>query len=93
MRPRLSADDERDVFRALAHPIRRGMLLLLKDGERSASDLRIDEKMSPPSLSQHLRLLKRAGLVADRRDGRFRIYELRPDRLSDVRQFLNDLGI
>jgi len=89
MRPRLSTKEERDVFRALAHPMRRGLLLALSDGEKSASELRGGGgKMSPPSLSQHLGLLKRAGLVADRRSGRHRIYHLNRERLRPVRTFL-----
>jgi len=75
---------ENDVFHAIAHPARRKILRLLQASERSASDLAKPFGFSFPAVSQHLKLLKDARLVSERRDGRRRIYRLRPKPLEEV---------
>src|SRR6185312_13733659 len=69
---------QNDVFHAIAHPARRTILVMLKAGERPASELAEPFGMSFAAVSQHLKILKEADLVTERRDGRQRIYHLRP---------------
>ena len=65
-----------DVFRALADPTRRQMLLLLRKRDRSPNELRQAFQLSQPAISQHLRTLRMAGLVAQRRQGKGRVYRI-----------------
>ncbi len=65
-----------DVFRAVADPTRRGILDLLGSAERSATDLAAPFRMTRPAVSQHLRVLREAGLVRERRAGRQRLYRI-----------------
>lgn len=78
-----------DTFAALAHPARRHILDLLAEGERPVKALAQPFAMSRPAVSQHLRILLNAGLVAERRRGRERLYSLEPERLRDARDWLN----
>lgn len=80
----------RDPFHAIADPTRRAILDQLRDGELSAGDLGAHMRISQPSLSQHLRVLREAGLVAARRDGRRRLYRLEPAALRVVREWIVD---
>lgn len=73
-----------DVFQALAHPYRRRILELLEKGELPVSALAQDFKGSAPALSQQLTVLKKAGLVQERREGRQRLYRLDPGPLAEV---------
>jgi DNA-binding transcriptional ArsR family regulator len=72
------------VFLAIADPTRRRMLELLRGDERPATELARSFRISQPSVSQHLRVLREAGLVRTRRVGRQRIYRLRPRKLKLV---------
>jgi DNA-binding transcriptional ArsR family regulator len=81
---------ENDVFHAIAHPARRTILLLLKNGEKQASDLAEPFGISFSAISQHLRILKDADLVSERRDGRKRIYHLEPVPLKEVWSWVED---
>ena len=82
-----SADS--DVFAAISHPARRRMLDLLSEAEHSVGALAGHfHKMSRPAVSQHLRILLDARLVAERKIGRERRYSLRPGRLSPVRDWI-----
>lgn len=81
-----------DVFHAIAHPARRAMLLQLKHGERSAGDLAAPFDMTFAAVSQHLRLLEEADLVSVRRDGRFRMYTLKPKPLEEVASWLDEFA-
>ena len=72
------------AFRAIADPTRRALLDLLAEGERPVNDLVRRFRMTQPGLSQHLRVLRQAGLVAQRREGRERLYRIRPKRLKPV---------
>lgn len=76
-----------DVFRAIADPTRRGLLDLLRDSERSVSELTRPFRMSQPAISQHLRILRQAGLVRGRQAGRQRLYRLDPRPLRRVRDW------
>jgi DNA-binding transcriptional ArsR family regulator len=77
-----------DLLRALAHPARRAMLQLVWDAERSSSDLADTVGMSRPAASQHLKVLRDAGLVHVRVDGNQRLYRVDLERLSAVRSQL-----
>lgn len=80
---------DRDPFLAIAHPTRRRVLDLLRKGDRPPGELLEHITTSWPTLSHHLRILRNAGLVTERRAGRHRLYTLAPQRLSTVRQWLN----
>lgn len=73
-----------DVFAAVGDPTRRAMLDMLSRGELGAGELARPFRMSRPAISQHLRVLKQAGLVSSRRQGREQIYALCPEPLRDV---------
>ena len=79
---------EPDVFRAVADPTRRAVLDLLTEGELAVKDLQPAFPISQPALSQHLRVLREAGLVSERRAGRLRIYRLEAEPLAGLRGWL-----
>ena len=81
---------ENDVFHAIAHPARRKILVLLRDGERPAKELAAPFGVSFPAISQHLKILKQAELVAERRDGRQRLYHLKPKPLREVVDWVDE---
>jgi DNA-binding transcriptional ArsR family regulator len=70
------------VFRAIADPTRRAVLDLLRDGERTVTELGEAFPISQPALSQHLKALREAGLVSQRPDGRRRFYRIDPAGLQ-----------
>jgi DNA-binding transcriptional ArsR family regulator len=73
------------VFKAIADPTRRAMLDRLLAGECAAGELMAGRRrMSQPALSQHLSVLRRANLVAQRRDGRRRLYRINPEPLREI---------
>jgi DNA-binding transcriptional ArsR family regulator len=78
-----------DVFAALASPARREVLRLLLDGPRTVNDLASHFDMRRPSVSEHLRVLREAGLVSEQRDGRERRYQLEPRPLTEVRDWMD----
>jgi DNA-binding transcriptional ArsR family regulator len=88
MPPAVSTAAADDVFAALAHSVRRELLDLLAGGERTAGQLAAPFDMSRPAVSQHLRVLRDARLVAERPVGRERVYRLQPERLRDVATWL-----
>lgn len=71
-------------YRAIADGTRRQILDVLAEGERSVSELLECFELSQPALSQHLKVLRDAGLVLVRRDGRKRIYSLDPRPLRAI---------
>jgi DNA-binding transcriptional ArsR family regulator len=80
---------EPDVFAALANPTRREVLRLLREqGEQPVQRLADHFNMRRPSLSEHLRVLKDAGLVVEQPVGRQRLYSLRPEPLREVADWL-----
>jgi DNA-binding transcriptional ArsR family regulator len=78
------------AVRAIAEPRRREILRALVRGELSAGAIaqRLPD-ISRPAVSQHVRVLKDAGLVAERREGTRRLYRARPERLARVRAYLD----
>jgi DNA-binding transcriptional ArsR family regulator len=80
-----------DRFAALADATRRHLLEELAAGDRTVSELLTGLDVSQAAVSQHLRVLREAGLVTARRDGRHRRYRLRPAALTDLRDWLDEL--
>lgn len=85
--PKIQPVDE--ALRALADPGRRRILTLVQTEERTAGEIAAELPVTWPAVSQHLRVLKGAGLIAERRDGTRRYYRARPEGLADVRAFLD----
>ena len=77
-----------DVFRAISDPTRRAVLELLRDSARSASELAEPFEMSQPAMSQHLRVLRDAGLVRVAVVGRQRYYALDPRPLRQIERWI-----
>lgn len=75
------------ALKAIAEPNRRRILTLVRDREMSAGDIASHFDVSGPAISQHLKVLKEAGLVTERRDGTRRFYRARPEGLEDAREF------
>jgi DNA-binding transcriptional ArsR family regulator len=78
------------ALRALADPRRRQMLELVWERERSPSDLAASCRLSRPATSQHLKLLREAGLVSVRLEGNRRFYRVRAGRLAELRAMLDE---
>ena len=75
-------------LRALAPDRRRRILELVRDRELTAGQIASRFDVTRPAISQHLAVLREAGLVTERRDGRRRIYRARGDGLLEIRAFL-----
>jgi DNA-binding transcriptional ArsR family regulator len=76
------------VLRAIAEPRRREILRLVWRAELPAGAIASHFAISRPAVSQHLKVLREAGLLAERRDGTRRLYRARPEGLADLRAFL-----
>ena len=76
------------TFQALAEPHRRHILDLLREGEKSVSELVGGLRLSQPGVSKHLRVLREAGLVQVRVDAQRRLYALRPQPLTEMDEWL-----
>lgn len=79
------------VLKAAADPGRREILNLLKKGSLTAGEISSHFNMSKPAVSQHLNILKEAGLITSRREGKFIIYELNASVLEEVMIWIQDL--
>ena len=77
------------ALKAIAEPRRRRILTLVRDGELSAGEIAAHFDVSRPAVSQHLNVLKEAGLVSERRNGTRRLYRARPEGLGELRAFLD----
>ena len=75
---------EADLFRALADPTRRAVFERLCSREMSVSELKSGFSISQPAISQHLAALRWAGLVCERREGRFAYYRADPQGLAPL---------
>jgi DNA-binding transcriptional ArsR family regulator len=75
---------ESDVFRTLADPTRRAVFERLCSREMSVSELKAGFPISQPAISQHLAALRGAGLVSERREGRFSYYRAQPQALAPL---------
>jgi DNA-binding transcriptional ArsR family regulator len=85
----VTAADLEESIRAFAHPGRRAMLQLVWDAERPSSDLADAAGLSRSAASQHLRVLRDAGLVSVRIDGNRRLYRADLERVAEVAAFLD----
>ena len=81
------------AFHVLADPTRRAVLDLLRGGSRAAGEIARSFPVSRPAISKHLRLLRRANLVHDRRSGRHRFYQLNPEPLKAVDHWLEQYRV
>jgi len=78
------------ALRALAAPRRRQILSLVREGELSAGEIASHFDVTRPAVSQHLNVLKEAGLVNERRNGTKRLYRARPEGLAPVKAYLEE---
>jgi len=87
----VSGDPTDETLRALAEPRRRAILRLVARDELSAGEIAATFEVTRTAVSQHLTVLKNAGLLAERRDGTRRLYRARPQGLAGLRQFLDEM--
>ncbi len=80
-----------NTLKALADPIRREILNLLKKGKMSAGEIADHFEVTGASISRHLSVLKDAGLIRDEREGKFIIYELNASVLEETMLWITDL--
>jgi DNA-binding transcriptional ArsR family regulator len=80
-----------NTLKALADPIRREILNLLKSGKMSAGEITERFDVTGASISRHLSVLKEADLIRDTRDGKFIIYELNASVLEEIMLWITDL--
>jgi DNA-binding transcriptional ArsR family regulator len=79
------------AFAAIAEPRRRAILMLVRDEPRSVNEIAAHFDISQQAVSQHLQVLREAGLVDVRREGTRRLYRVRPQGLAPLRTFLEEL--
>ena len=79
----------RALFTALSDPTRRKVFERLQSGGRSVGEIAQNLPVSRPAVSQHLKVLKDAGLVRDRAEGTRRVYYIDPQGLAAVRKWLD----
>src|SRR6476646_5516378 len=81
------------TFQALADPTRRAVLDLLRRGAQPAGNIASAFPVSRPAISKHLRLLRRAHLVREHREGRHRVYQRNPERLRTVDSWIEQYRV
>jgi len=90
----MAAENLDRTFAALADPARRGVVDLLRRRPRRAGELAAALRVSAPRMSQHLRVLRKSGIIEDSglaTDARVRVYRLRPERFSALRRWLDEV--
>ena len=80
-----------NTLKALADPIRREILHILKKGKMSAGEITERFDVTGAAISRHLSVLKEAGLIRDERDGKYIFYELNASVLEEVMLWITDL--
>ena len=78
------------VLRAISDPRRREIIRLVRRRELSAGEIAARFDVSRPAISQHITILREAGLLTERRDGNRRLYRARPEALAGVRSFVEE---
>jgi DNA-binding transcriptional ArsR family regulator len=78
-----------EVFGAIANPVRRRILEMLRDGPRPAGDIASEFALNRPAVSEHLQVLRRVGLVSEYAQGRRRVYRLDAAALLEVADWLH----
>ena len=81
------------ALKALAEPHRRVILQLVADGPRPVGDIASHLDITPQAVSRHLKVLREAGLVDERREGTRHLFVVNPDGFSAVQEFLADFWI
>ena len=76
------------ALKAIAEPRRREILRLVHDAEMPAGAIASHFEVTRPAISQHLRVLLDAGLLTERRQGTRRLYRVRPEGLSELREYV-----
>jgi DNA-binding transcriptional ArsR family regulator len=90
----MASDSEQDTdeaLKALAEPRRRAILRLVARDELAAGEIAAAFDVTRTAISQHLTVLRNAGLLTERRDGTRRLYRTRPEGLAGLRRFLDDM--
>jgi DNA-binding transcriptional ArsR family regulator len=82
----------KDAFKAMADPTRREILMLLKEGEMTVSEIADHFDVSMASISQHLKILTNANLVRFRKDGKYIYYQLHASIVEDLIHWLIKLS-
>jgi DNA-binding transcriptional ArsR family regulator len=77
------------VIQGISEPRRRAILRLVQERELAAGEIAARFEVTRPAISQHLTVLKNAGLVSERREGTRRLYRARPEGLAELRSFLD----
>lgn len=77
-----------DIFKVLADPTRRAVLERLASAEMTGSELREGFAISQPAMSQHLAVLRAAGLISERRTGRYVNYRVEPEGMAPLHEWL-----
>lgn len=80
-----------DVFQALSDPTRREIIRSLATSEMTVMNLAKPFEMSLPSISKHLKVMEKAGLVSVRKEGTYRYYYLNPQAIENAQEWLVDL--
>ncbi len=88
-----TARNQEATFQALADPTRRAVLDLLRRGSQPAGQIASAFPVSRPAISKHLRLLRRAHLVREHREGRNRVYQLNPEPLRAVDSWIEQYRV
>jgi len=78
------------ALKAIAEPRRRQILVLVRASELSAGEIAAHFDITRPAVSQHLTVLKEAGLLSERRDGTRRLYRARPEAFMELKRFLEE---
>jgi DNA-binding transcriptional ArsR family regulator len=79
---------EQMVFRAIADPTRRSIMIMLADGEQSLGQIASNYRMTRPAVTKHLKILEEGGLIRVRSQGRERLHMLQPEALRTVSDWL-----
>ena len=77
------------ALKAIAEPRRREILLIVRDRELSAGEIASRFDVTRPAISQHISVLRNAGLIEERRDGARRLYRARPQGVAELRDYLS----
>ena len=77
------------ALKAIAEPRRREILRIVRDRELSAGEIAARFDVTRPAISQHISVLRNAGLIDERRDGARRLYRARPQGVAELREFLS----
>ena len=80
-----------EALKAIAEPRRRAILRLVADDELAAGEIAAAFDVTRTAVSQHLTVLRSAGLLTERRDGTRRLYRARPEGLAGLREFLDEV--